>query len=647
MSAIVPIVSWDPTNATGLVAWSCTCMTDAIITAKGGTWRNSAPHSYDATYGMKLDSYLAGTTDLLIDLNGQISDFVNVPNFQLSLDIQTDQLIGYIASTVYWTGVNASPGNMPFITGYETGFANAWQMLIREAAFGGISNLDIYCNVTTNSNQKFLAGISNFSKNYMTRVILVRAMAMYQLWVEHQDTAGNRIGLALLCQWAVDNAASQGGYGSWFVSPSTTLAKGLRYLQMFGNGNGATRTAFGCYVRNIQLVTQAPTQTYSPLLRSQCSFGDSYAAGLSLMGIGTNPKPARNGTGTMNTIPSSDSSGDAGTMVRAFAKIAQRTGILNRQSVACDWGGSTILQGYGSDRGSCGGSATSPYRNFMHYMTTDFMTPCGVGAATATQLNWAAATVYAVGTVVSPLVKNGYVYVCTAVTGDATSGGSAPTWAGFQGNGTGTVITDNNVTWLTLAYDMLYTESNFVRKGYYSPSLMLHYGGYNDADYIQRNLNGVSGMAMYVGYAYADYGAMFTALHRLWIKSMLDLYPSLRVLLITIPVAPNAASVNNSVTTLGRVPAINVINSTYLAEPDYFQSLTPTLASVPYAGRVFTADYATYTGRTSLAVANYTDFPDGTHPTGPYMIEAMTECVAQSAAYMMGSPAANAIIPLG
>lgn len=57
----------------------------------------------------------------------------------------------------------------------------------------------------------------------------------------------------------------------------------------------------------------------------------------------------------------------------------------------------------------------------------------------ATQTPWAGATVYAVGQLATN--DSGKVYIVTAVTGDATSAGSG----GPTGSGTG--ITDNNVTW--------------------------------------------------------------------------------------------------------------------------------------------------------------------------------------------------------
>lgn len=58
---------------------------------------------------------------------------------------------------------------------------------------------------------------------------------------------------------------------------------------------------------------------------------------------------------------------------------------------------------------------------------------------------WKAATVYAVGQIIQPVGGNGYKYECTI--GGTSHATTQPTWPVPPGNGYGSTVVDNTVTW--------------------------------------------------------------------------------------------------------------------------------------------------------------------------------------------------------
>ena len=88
-----------------------------------------------------------------------------------------------------------------------------------------------------------------------------------------------------------------------------------------------------------------------------------------------------------------------------------------------------------------------------------------VGGAQDIYTPWAASTTYAVGSIILSATNygnNGWLYKCTAVTGNAHSGGTSPTWPTVQGQ----TVQDNNVTWeayqIPHAFDVHITDNKVV-----------------------------------------------------------------------------------------------------------------------------------------------------------------------------------------
>ena len=629
--ANIPLLGWDPTNP--LVAWSCTCLSDAAITAAGGTWRAAAAHDYHATYGARRTAYAAGAVDLLFDFNGLIA-FLEVPNYQLSFDIQTDQLVAYLANSVYFNGINAA-GPVPLLNIYNNGFAITSSFQIRVNAFANVSGLSVSLGAPIGNTGKWVGGISNLSKNFMTRVILVRNGKLMQIYVEHQDSSGSRIGIPLLTDSGQDMNVALGYNGNYNIMTAAAQPMGIRYLNFFVDGGSQALTALNCYIRNIQLIKSAPTNTAHPALRSIASIGDSYASVFAIGGNG--PNPANTNSGTLSAVTSDLISSDTNTFVRALGIVKHKTGVLNHITVPCEQGGTTLCV-YNSDRAILG----TPNKK-MTYLTTDFLVPCGAGAPTKTQLARANSTPYAIGVFVVPATANGFVYTCLT---QGTSAAAPPTFnipAGSAAPTTAANTTDGTVTWKCIGYDHKFATSGVVSQKYLKPSILWQFAGFNDCDYIQQNLNNPLSLPMFAGYNYANNYVMYDALWKLWVQSLLDIYPEMIFLVLTVPIAPNALLINGTTDPLGlgRVPAINLVNGTYRSAPAYFQTLTPSNSYVSYKGRVHCIDYARATGITSLAASSLANFSDGTHISGRYMLDKMVNAMVSGIETAMAGGTTN------
>lgn len=628
-SSFIPLLGWDPTNP--LVAWSCDCLSETNIIAKGGVWQNGAARAYDPVYGMYQTSFLPAAA-LLFDLAGFIN-YLSVPNYQLSFDIETSFIIAYVANSLYFTGRNR-PGTQrtPFMNISDNGSVNSGEWDYGFGTQGTNSGHFIRPGNSATNIGAFQGGISNVNKNLMTRLILVKSGKLFQIWAEHHDSAGNRIGIALLTDSSIHMDPTIGFNGNWNKQTDAVQPIGLRYLYLFYTGGSADLTSINCRMRNLQLVTSAPTETSHPVLRLLAGTGDSY--GQYFNSSGNFPNPANTNISAIGNAITLDMQSDSQTLIRALSLVKHQTGILNHACIAMEQGGNTICK-YSTDRLTQG----TPNK-YIAYMTTDYKTPCGNGAPTKTQLIRANLTIYNAGDMIVPATATGFVYSCVV------AGTSAATPPIFGTTILGTTI-DGGVTWVANDYDMYYAEAGIVRKRFSNPSLLLHMEGYNDSDFIQQNLNNPAVYPLYAGYGgiYANNYVLFDTTFKLWMQSLLDLYPELIVLLYTLPIAPNAITLANVTDPLGigRVPAINLINATYRAAPDYFQALISSNSNVDYKGRVHCMDYARDTGITSLAVSNVALFPDGTHPSSKYMQDVLVDTTVRGIKLAMSGTKTNKI----
>lgn len=630
-SSIIPLLGWDPTNP--LVAWFCDCKSDASLAGKGGVWRVGQPHSYDPVLGMARTTYVSGGSDLLFDFNGFLN-YSAVLNYQLSFDVETAYITAYLPNSPYFKGIIGA-GTHPLIGIFDDGFAHGNVIQFGNNGDGTTSGLIAHLGSSVGNLGKWVGGISNLNKNAMTRLIFVRCGKLFQVWVEQQDANDKRIAAILLTESGISIDPSLGFNGTWFKQTAADQPVGFRYMQMFADGGASNLTALNCHVRNMQLVLSAPTETYHPALRLIAGTGDSYGTYFSTTGNESDTTNTRSSS-MGNPVAQDLSSSDTNTMVRALGKLKHETGILNHACITMHFGGNTVIK-YGPYRNTPGFSNKN-----MTYLTTDFRTACGNGLPTKTQLIRANTTAYNIGDMVALSPSNGSVYACSAA---GTSAASPPAFNTAEQSTT----VDGGVTWTNVDYDMNFAESGIVRKKFTNPSVLLHMEGFNDADFIQQNLNNPAVYSIYAGYggAYANAFLMWDALWKLWVQSLLDLYPELILILFTIPIAPNAVQLAGVVdpTGIGRVPAINMINGTYRSAPAYFQALTPTNPVVGYAGRVHCLDFARDTGITSLAISNVNPslFPDGTHPSSKKLFDILINTIVRGLKLAMSGTKTNQI----
>jgi hypothetical protein len=104
---------------------------------------------------------------------------------------------------------------------------------------------------------------------------------------------------------------------------------------------------------------------------------------------------------------------------------------------------------------------------------------------------------------------------------------------------------------------------------------------------------------------------MFEDQWKNWIKSILDLNPQTKLLILTVPLSsPALALVYGVATAQGRIPALSAMNDVYRAAPAYFHAL-----GASYQNRVITVDLQYRGGWNSIGQFP-DDYPDGVHPTG-------------------------------
>lgn len=601
----VPIVGWDPNNDSGLVAWSCDCRSEANITAKGGTWTNNPARAFDAEKGVRVTAFTASSF-LEFDWRSQVvGEQSFATGYQFSFEIETSKLVAYVANSLYFNGVNEVLGYQRLVSGRTTpGVSNGFDLDIRDQAFGEVSGVRFNADANDVDTDHLYAGtFSSYKKNFHTRVIIVRQGRIWQLWVEHQDTSGKRIGLSCLTRSGVDMLSTLDKSGMYYASRAAAPVMQFGGFNLFWSVFGSTRTALNTYIRNIQLVPYAPTQISHPTLRLMATSGDSYSDVLATPG--NPPSPGKLATGFVG--PSSTRS-DFNVVDRCMARITHDTGINTFAMQACHAGGTTILNGYG------------PSRNFglanpnKAYLTNEFSVP------TATV--WSANMAVAVGDYIRPITRNGFVYVVTA--SDGLAGAVEPTYSTTIGG----VVTLDGVSYTCIDYDHDYVEAGSIRKGYAKPSLLLHLGGHNDSEYIQHNLNG--SLPVYSGYSYANYSLMFEDLWKKWMKAVLDINPGMKVLIFTVPLSsPGLAIVFSVNTGVGRVPALTAMNAVYRAAPAYFQSL-----GTAYQNRVTTVDLQNMGSWN--AIGDYpSDYPDGVHPTGERALEITANAMRIGILHMM------------
>jgi hypothetical protein len=611
----VPLVPWDPNNDSGLVAWSCDCLSEASITAAGGVWTNNPPHEFDPVKGVRVTAYTA-SSDLRFNVQPYLTDTANVlQGCQISFEVQTDKLIAYVAGSTYFQGVNATTGGQRLFNTYRPdGTASGMYLNIRDSQFSEISGIYASANIQVDNDQLYIGAISSYKKNFHTRVIMVSMGTLWQLWAEHQDATGKRIGLSCLTRSGFDMAASTEKNGMFYQNKPSAPRYALGFISMLNAVLGVGRQSIDTYVRNIQLVARAPTQIFHPVMRSIVNVGDSYG-GLMTYPSG-NPNTSKASTAVCG---SSVSTADSHCFERALARVVNDTGINTFTANACHYGGSTLIQGYGTARAN-GGTANLP----RAYITNDYVVP----AATI----WSASMAVAVGDYIRPITRNGFVYVVTV--SDGAAGVTQPIWTTTLG----TTVTLDGVTYECIDYDQNYQEaSGHIRKGYAKPSLLLHYGGYNDADFIQRNIDSGGTNAPWAGYGYADSIEQFVTLWRLWIKAILDQTPGMKLLIFTLPCAPYAIYVNAIATAVGRKEALDAINAEYRSAPAYFHAL-----GAAYQGRVSTVDLQKMGGWN--AIGDYPDdYPDGTHPTGERALEITSQAIYKGIRHFL-SGKANAVL---
>lgn len=610
----VPIVPWDPNNDSGLVAWKCDCLSEASIAASSGTWINNPTREFDPEKGVRVTAYTVGSF-LRFDWRSFITNESTLGlGYQLSFEIETSKLVAFLSGSLYLNGVNATTGSIRFLTGESTpGVFNSLFMDIRVSGFGDVSAIQMKTDTNADPDQEYRRVVSSYGKNFHTRLIIIGMGRLWQLWAEHHDASGKRIGIACLTRSGIDMNPARDKYGMNYIQTSTTpLLSFGGITTLSASGGGAVSSPINIYVRNFQLVAQAPTQVSHPLLRSIMSSGDSY--GGQMTNPGNSPSPGKTETAHVGTAVSG---GDSPAFVRFMARVVNDTGINTFVSQAAHFGGSTIIMGWGPNRLD-GGTANSS----RVYLTTDHVVP----SATI----WSASMAVAVGDFVRPTTRNGFVYVVTV--SDGAAGAVEPTWTTTLS----TNVSLDGVTYRCFDYDQDYVDNGNVRRGYAKPTLLLHYGGFNDSDYIQRYKNG--GNAMYSGYAYADYSEMFDDLWKKWIRALLDQYKDLKILVFTIPAsAPSAVIVNGAVTAGGRQYALDFINDVYRSAPSYFSGL-----SSAYQGRVTTIDLCRMGGWNKIG--DYPeDYPDTTHPGSERALSIMANAMYVGAMHMLAN-GANTVI---
>lgn len=601
----IPLVGWDPTNASGLVQWSCDCLSEANITAKGGTWTNNPAREFDSVKGVRVTAFTA-SSELSFDFRSQVTGEENYNlGYQLSFEIETSQVVGYLATNPYMNGVNAVPGNIALMAGWASpGVYNGMNINTRENAFGEVSAMNVIPMDDSDNDHKFIRSVSSYKKNFHTRLIMTCQANIWQFWAEHQDGDGRRIGLSCLTRSGFEFLAALDKGGMYFRQNRATPNYGFGTLTVFRTANGSTRTALNTYIRNIQLVVPAPTQTYHKVLRHISNTGDSYSSNLYYPS--NTPRIAQDNS---SVVGLASLGSDSAVLERAMARVVNDTGVNNYMTQECHFGGSTLINGWGPSR-DAGGTANP--RNA--YLTNSFAVP----AATV----WSANMAVAVGDFIRPITRTGFIHVVTA--SDGLAGAVEPAFSVTLGAS----VTLDGVTYKCMDYDQDYTESGTVRKGFANPSLILHYGGFNDSDYIQRYEN--AGTAMYAGYSYATYRLLFEDLWRKWIKALLDQHTSRKILIFTVPAsAPSLINVNGAPTTLGRQPALDYINTVYVAAPAYFHTL-----GAAYQGRVSTVDLKSMGGWNKIGDYS-SEYSDGTHPDSERYKEILANAIYLGVTHMM------------
>lgn len=610
----VPLVPWDPTNSSGHVAWKCACVSEADIAANGGTWTNNPAREFDATKGVRITGFTASSY-LQFDVRPFLNEAALANGVQFSFEIETSKVISFFPSDIYLQGSSVDKGGNLLVDLFSAAQTFSLRFSNEEGSFQEISGLRMFPNPTVSQDEEYRGTVGSYSKNFHTRFIIVFIGRLWQLWVEHQDANGNRTGIVCLTRSGIEMDPTRRKYGLHYRYSGTTAVADLSFVRVFWSANGAPVTAINTYVRNLQIATPAPTQVHHPLFRNIISLGDSY--GGALINTGNPPSPLKT---NISIVGPSSGRSDHSPFDRAMGRIVHETGVNNYTEQACHFGGGTLLYTYGAAR-TLSGTQNLP----LSYLTSDNAVPSTVV--------WSANMAIAVGNYVHPNPRNGFIYACTV--SDGLAGAVQPTF-------TTTLNTDvslDGVTYRCVNYDQNFIEpSGFMRKGYASPSLLMHLGGVNDADLIQRNIDTPGSNLVYSGYSYLNYKDMFDDLWKKWIKSVLDQYSNVKIIIFTVPAsAPSLVFVNGIQTANGKQEALNYMNSVYLSAPAYFQSLGPS-----YHGRVTTVDMKSIGGWNK--VGDYPeDYPDTTHPTSERVRRIMTECIYRGIKHMMAD-GANTVI---
>lgn len=610
----VPLVPWDPTNSSGHVVWKCACVSEADIAANGGTWTNNPAREFDATKGVRITGFTASSY-LEFDIRPFLNEAALVNGVQFSFEVETSKIISFFPSDQYLLGDSVDTPSNLLVDLFNDTRTFSVRFNNHEGSFNEISGLQLFPNPSAFADEEYRGSISSYMKNFHTRVIIVFSGGIWQLWVEHQDVNGNRKGIVCMTRSGIEMNPVTRKNIMHYRNSSTVTPTNFSFIRVFWSVLGIARTAINTYVRNIQIATPAPTQIHHPLFRNIISLGDSYAGALA--GPNAQPSPAKL-AGAF--VGGSAVRSDHGELDRAMSRIVHETGINTYTSQACQFGGSTLINTYGGSR-QFGGTANFP----VSYISLDNIVPDSVV--------WSANMSIIPGNYVHPTTRNGFVYACTASDGQA--GAVQPTFTTTLG----TDVSLDGVTYRCINYDQNFMESSgFIRKGYARPSLLMHLGGYNDSDFIQRNIDTPGSNPVYSGYSYLNYKEMFEDLWKKWIKAILDQNNGVKLIIFTVPAsAPNLIFVNGIQTALGRQEAIDHINSVYLSAPAYFHSLGNF-----YQGRVTTVDLKSIGGWNKIG-DNASDYPDGTHATSERARQIHANCMYLGIKHMM-SDGANTVI---
>lgn len=602
----VPLVPWDPTNSSGHVAWKCACVSEADISANGGAWTNNPARQFDTTKGVRITGFTASSY-LQFDVRPFLNEAALANGVQFSFEIETSKVISFFPSDPYLQGSSVDKAGNLLVDLFNAGTTFSLRFSNEEGSFNEISGLRVFQNPTVSADEEYRGAVGSYSKNFHTRFIIVFTGRLWQLWVEHQDTNGNRTGIVCLTRSGIDMNPTRRRHGVHYQYSGTTALAELSLVRVFWSQLGATNTAVNTYVRNLQIAIPAPTQIYNPLFRSITVLGDSYAA--NIFSTVNPPNPLRT---NVSIFGPSVGRADHSPIAVAMGKIFHQTGINHFAEQGCHQGGGTLISTYGSAR-TLGGIANLP----MSYITSDNAVPSSVV--------WSAGMAIIPGDYVHPTPRNGFVYACTV--SDGLAGAVQPTFT----TTIGTDVSLDGVTYRCINYDQNFIEpSGFMRKGYARPSLLIQLGGFNDSDFIQRNIDTPGSNPVYSGYSYVNYKEMFEDVWKKWIKAILDQNNGVKLIIFTVPAsAPNLIFVNGIQTSAGRQEALDHINSVYLAAPAYFQALGTT-----YHRRVTTVDMKSIGGWNKIG-DRPEDYPDDTHPGGERVRVIQTECMYRGITHMM------------